>query len=83
LAAVEIIKLPVGERAPVESDCISIDEQADGSFLLTGSLLGPDESVALVSELNFPTLEEAESTGLAWAADCDIATLYVATTRLT
>ncbi|SOB87663.1 hypothetical protein SAMN06297144_2799 [Sphingomonas guangdongensis] len=78
----EIIKLPVGERAPVESDCISIDEQPDGSFALTGSLLGPDESVALVSELRFDSIDEAESTGLAWAADCDIATLYVTTTRL-
>ena len=75
----EIVKLPVGERAPVESDCISIDEQPDGSFTLTGSLLGPEESVAIVSELKCASVEEAESTGLAWAADCNVETLYVAT----
>lgn len=78
----EIIKLPIGEQAPVESDCISIDEQPDGSFLLTGSLLGPEESVALVTELTFPTRDEAESTGLAWAADCNVERLYIATTML-
>lgn len=75
----EIVKLPVGERAPVESDCISIDEQPDGSFNLTGSLLGPDESVALVSDLKFATVQEAENTGLAWAADCNVEKLFVAT----
>ncbi len=76
----EIVRLPVGERAPVDSDCISIEEQADGSFGFTGSLLSDDGSVAIVSPIICPTREAAEEQGLSWAAGCDVPRLYVATT---
>ena len=76
----DIIKLPVGKRAPRDSDCISIDEQPDGQFNLTGSLLVGDESVAIVSPILCATREEAEAQGTSWAGGCGIEQLYVATT---
>jgi hypothetical protein len=79
----DIVKLPVGQPAPTESDCISIDQQADGRFGLTGSLLSPeDESVAIVSPILCDTREAAEEQGISWAAGCNVPTLYVATTML-
>lgn len=79
----EIIRLPVGEEAPRDSDCISIEEQPDGSFTFTGSLLSAEESVAIVSPIACPTREAAEEQGTSWAANCEVARLYVATTLLT
>ena len=76
----EIIKLPVGKHAPIDSDCISIEEQPDGRFAVTGSLLSGEESVAIVSPLMCDTREAAEDEGIAWAAGCRVSTLLVATT---
>lgn len=76
----EIVRLPVGEGAPRDSDCISIEEQPDGSFGLTGSLLSDEGSVAIVSPIICPTREAAEEQGLSWAAGCDVPRLYVSTT---
>lgn len=75
----EIVKLPIGERAPIDSDCISIDQVPEG-FNLTGSLLGDDESVAIVSPIICDTREAAEEQGLAWAEGCGVPKLYIATT---
>lgn len=75
----EIVRLPIGERAPIDSDCISID-QVPGGFNLTGSLLGDEESVAIVSPIICDTREAAEEQGLAWAAECDVPKLYISTT---
>ena len=75
----EIVKLPVGQAAPADSDCISIEEQADGSFGLMGSLLSDEGSVAIVTPIICATREEAEEQGTSWAAGCDVATLYVST----
>ena len=36
----EIITLPWNEEAPKESDCIHVEEKADGTFLLDTSALG-------------------------------------------
>ena len=76
----EIVRLPIGAGAPPDSDCISIEEQADGSFGLTGSLLSDDGSVAIVSPIICPTREAAEEQGMSWAANCDVPRLYVSTT---
>ena len=78
----EIVRLPVGERAPADSDCISIDQLATGKFNLTGSILAGEESVSIVSPIICDTREIAEDQGLAWAGGCDIETLYVSTTLL-
>ena len=79
----DIIKLPNGMRASIDSDCISIQELAEGGFLLNGSLLlrcdGEDiaESVALIGGDPYPSYEDAEAAGLAWASGHCVDTLYV------
>jgi hypothetical protein len=78
----EIEKLPIGKRAPIDSDCISIDQLPDGRFNLTGSILSDEESIAIVSPMICETSEAAEEQGIAWADSCNISTLYVATTLL-
>ncbi|WP_267397154.1 MULTISPECIES: hypothetical protein [unclassified Sphingomonas] len=81
----EILKLPEGERAPDEVDCISIERQDDGRYELQGSALincgdGDEvESVSLVQMTTYDTYEEAEAVGLAWAAEQCVEQLYVST----
>ena len=77
----EIVRLPIGERAPIDSDCISI-EQGETGYNLTGSLLGDEESVAIVSPIICATREAAEEQGIAWAEECGVPMLYVATTLI-
>ena len=85
----EIVKLQPGERAPLESDCISIDELEDGRFLLNASVLtacdGPDadkdvdddESMSVVGGETYGSYAEAEAAGLALAAERCVTFLYV------
>jgi hypothetical protein len=79
----DIVKLPVGERASVDTDCISIQELPDGAFSLTGSVLQScvdddgAESVSLIGGDTYPSYEEAEAAGLAWAGECCAETVYV------
>jgi hypothetical protein len=78
LLPMDIITLPVGEAAPIDSDCISIDTAPDG-FRLTGSLLARDESHAVVDGEIYGSYADAEAAGLSWAAGCGVTRLYVAT----
>ena len=79
----DIVRLPDGETAPPDSDCIRLTTRPDGSVELTGSLLqncGNDAdavSVALISSDLYPGEAEAEQAGLAWANDHCVALLYV------
>lgn len=80
----EIVKLPLGEQASADADCIRIEEQKVGSYKLTATAMcsGTDdgESVSIVgSGLEFETAEEAEATGLAWAAEVGVQRLFVST----
>jgi hypothetical protein len=75
--AMEIIRLPQGEAAPVDSDCISVDT-VEGGFRLTGSLLTSEESHAIVDGDVYADEDAAEAAGVSWAAGCGVATLYVA-----
>lgn len=81
----EIIKLPPGEMAPEDTDCIKINETADGKFSLVASALlacgdGEDaESVAMVSSDPYPSYDDAENAGLAWAEAHCVETIYVET----
>ena len=85
----KIIKLPPGETAPVDTDCIKINEVPGGGFTLVASALmmcgngdgdGDDaESVALVGSEPYPSFEAAEAAGLAWASEHCVATVYVET----
>lgn len=73
----DIIKLPFGERAPVDSDCFSIEHLADGRFRVSGTLLSGEESTALVA-IVCDSEGAAEEQGLAWMAGCDVEQVYVA-----
>ncbi len=71
----EIVKLPAGEPAPSNADCIRIQELDSGQFRLAGSVLvrcgdGEEaESVSLVGGDPYPSYDDAEAAGLAWASE--------------
>ena len=81
----EIIKLPPGDSAPDDTDCIKINQTPSGTYSLVASALmrcGDSdnmESVALVSSDPYPTYDDAEAAGLAWAESHCVATIYVET----
>ncbi len=81
----EIIKLPHGEMASEDTDCIKINETPEGRFSLVASALmgcgdGENmESVALVASDPYPSYDAAEAAGLAWAEAHCVATIYVET----
>ena len=78
----EIVKLPPGVRASEETDCIRIQE-VSGGFSLGGSVLfrcgdvDAAESVSLIGGDLYPSYEDAESAGLAWASEHCVEVLYV------
>jgi hypothetical protein len=77
----EIVRLPVGKQAPVDTDCIRIEEQSAGSYKLTASALcseaEEDDSVSLVNTQLFQSVEEAEAVGMAWATSIGVERLFV------
>jgi hypothetical protein len=83
----DIIKLPPGEQAAEDTDCIKIERAADGRYtLITSALVACDsddvdagDSEAVISSETYATAEEAEAAGLAWAASLCVERLYVET----
>jgi hypothetical protein len=81
----EIHRLPAGQLAPEDSDCVHVSKTADGKYELNCSVLlacgeGDEvESVALIGGRAYDSFEQAEAAGLAWAADQCVETLYVST----
>ena len=81
----EIIRLAPGVMAAEDTDCIKINETPDGRFSLVASALmdcgdGDNlESVALVSSETYPSYDDAESAGLAWAEAHCVATIHIET----
>jgi hypothetical protein len=81
----EIIKLPPGEHAGEDTDCIKIERTANGRFsLATSALVACDsddedagDSAAVISSDTYATVEEAEAAGLAWAAGLCVQKIYV------
>ena len=79
----EIVKLPVGEQAPEDSDCIGLRHLPDGKVRLEASALvcrGDSElaeSIALVDGDAYDSMEEAEDAGMAWANEHGVERLYV------
>lgn len=77
----DIVRLPPGQHAPIDADCIRIEERRDGTFKLTASALcsGRDdaESVSIVGGPLFATLKQAEEAGLAWAENVGARRLYI------
>lgn len=80
----QVIRLPAGKIAPADADCIRIEEQADGKFLLTGTTLcnvkgeSEGDSVALVATAPYETYDAAEGAGIAWAALQEVLVLHIA-----
>lgn len=81
----DIVKLPPGQHAADEVDCISIERQPDGRYVLQGSALincgdsDEAESVSLVQMPIYDTYEEAEEVGLAWAAQQCVERVFIST----
>lgn len=81
----EIVRLPHGETAPPDTDCIKINERPGEGFSLVASALmacgdGEDaESVALVGSEPYQTYEAAEAAGLAWAESHCVAVIHIET----
>ena len=79
----DIIKLPFGEQAPKESDCISVEEMSDGRFNLNTSALSacPDEdaaeSASVIGGAPYDSYDAAEAAGLAIAAEQCVDTVYI------
>ena len=77
----EIIKLPIGEQAAVDVDCIRIEEQAEAVFKLSGSALctavDAGDSVTLIGGPDYDSAEQAEAAGIAWAATVGVERLFV------
>lgn len=71
----EIIKLPSGEAAPSDSDCIRIQQLSEDRYELSGSVLlrcgdaDVAESVSLVGGEAYSSYDDAEAAGLAWLED--------------
>lgn len=76
-----IVKLPLGQFAAQDVDCIAIEKLATGKYDLTGSALtmcgeaSHDVSVSIEGE-PYETYEQAESAGLAWAERLGVQILY-------
>ena len=83
----EIIKLPFGEQAPRESDCISVEEVGDGTFMLNTSSLSncseaaEGESTAVIGSQPYPSYDAAEAAGLAIAAEQCVEQVYISRHR--
>jgi hypothetical protein len=82
----EIVRLPVGAQAPVDADCIRIEELSGSTFKLTASALcvGSDDgdSVSIVDGPLFGSIEQAEAAGKAWATNVGVERLFVSTGTL-
>lgn len=81
----KIIRLPEGEEAPHNADCISLWRQADGRYIINGTALAScgdveeAESVAMIGSDPYPDIETAEAAGLAWANAHCAEEVYIAT----
>ena len=79
----EVVKLPRGEIASDESDCVRIQELPGGAFELQGSVLfrcgdaEVAESVSLIGGEPYKSYDAAEAAGVAWAGEHCAETLYV------
>ncbi len=78
----EVIRLELGQRPSDDTDCIKVEETADGRFALTGTVLcqqGEDdpESVSLMETATFEKMSEAEEAGVVWANAQGVQVLHV------
>lgn len=79
----DVVKLQVGECAPRDSDCATIETRDDLFYLTASALVScgdveSAESVSLVGGDPYHSYDEAEAAALAWAASHGVQRLYVA-----
>jgi hypothetical protein len=80
LGTMEIVRLKPGERAPDDSDRVTVNSLPSGKHGFTGVTATREERPAAVyagSENALPSYNEAEEAGIAWAEQHEIAILYV------
>lgn len=75
----EIIKLPKGERADDDADCVHIAANADGKFELVGTALDGEDTISIMDGEPYSTYDDAEAAGLAWADGHGVERLFVST----
>ncbi len=77
----KLVRLPVGTPADTDVDCLRIEEQDDRRFRLTGSALCDDgdepDSISIVGGPHFPTVQDAEDAGIAWASAAGVGRLFI------
>lgn len=85
----EIIRLPWGELAPKDSDCVLVQEEGEGRWQLNTSALEncaiDDEdagSDATIGGVPYDSYDAAEAAGLAIAAEHCAGTVYVSRARV-
>ena len=82
----EVVRLPVGKQAPVDADCIRVEQTAEDVFKLTATALCVDnddaDCVSIVDAPTFESAEKAEATGLVWAANVGVERIFVSTGTL-
>lgn len=82
----DIVRLPIGQQAEVDVDCIRIEEQPGATYKLTASALCTEaedpDSVSIVGNASFNTVADAETAGIAWATDVGVERLFVSTGTL-
>jgi len=79
---VNVVKLQAGERAPLDSDCATIEVRGDLFFLTASALLScgdaeSAESVSLVGGDPYDSYDEAEAAALAWASSHGVQQFFV------
>lgn len=83
----EIVRLPVGEQASIDADCIRVEQQPGDTYKLTATAMcvGVDdgESVSLVGGPIFESVEQAEEAGITWAENVGVERLFISTGTLT
>jgi hypothetical protein len=83
--SMDVVKLQAGDRAPVDSDCATIEAKGDLFFLTASALVSCGdaesvESVSLVGGEPYHSYDEAESAALAWASSHGVQQFYIVPT---
>lgn len=78
----DITRLPIGDEAGEDTDCIKIRMREDGRYLLECSALNnapghEAESVAVIGSEPYDSYADAEAAGIAWAGEREVERLYV------
>lgn len=81
----EVIRLPNGQDAPKDADCVCIERGEDGRFYINATALldcgdtEEAESVSMIGSAPYDSYDEAEAAGLAWADAHCAGTVHIAT----